>query len=250
MAIYLQGGKEPKINIITKSSAFDGDVNYNGAYGLFSQHKLGSNMHSSRYIAGASEFSSVISNNSVFDVQTYGGAHYTQAIDICSDHGNKHSRKLLLQDLDVKKAHQLIPKQSDQILTANSIWSYDSSKITPNIVHVDPYPYLHLIGPSMPLDEIGPFLLSSSLVKSKEYPSMTLIKPAEQNNDEAIERSLSPGQIRISNPPFGADYRISFHKERVLEGYVPEIARSVDILNQRIIEKQIEDFIATRYNKP
>ncbi|MFJ1270168.1 hypothetical protein ACD661_16560 [Legionella lytica] len=249
VVVYLQGGKESKINIITKSSASAGDVNYDGAYGLFSQQKYRSNMPS-RYIAGESEFSSVISNNSVFHVQTYGGAHYTQAIDICSDHDNKHSRKLLLQDLNVNKARQLIPKQSDQILTANSIWSCDSSKITPNIVHVDPYPYLHLMGPSIPLDEVGPFLLSSSLLKSKEYPSMILIKPTDQNNDEAIERPLSQGQITISNPPFGANYRISFHKERVLKGYVPDIASKVDKFNQIIIEKQIEDFIATRYNLP
>ena len=68
--------------------------------------------------------------------------YHQQAIDICLDHKNLHSKRLMLaqQNFSEIDTTHFIAEQVDQILTSNSINPQGKAKITPSILHIDPDP--------------------------------------------------------------------------------------------------------------
>lgn len=241
ISIYMQGGSKAKINIVTKGAASNIDVGYENTT-LFAQQIPGKKtLVVSHYIAGDKKGMGLISNNSVFEVETLGGARYTQTIDVCLDHRNEHSKRLMTGTLDSKKVNtdKFIPNQVDQVLSANSTDIKPSAKITSHVLHVDPRP-LQFVEKEEAynlfehLDKDAPSLLSEEDIAMPKYSSTMKVKKVA-------------GQLRVTNPPFGSDFRVNICKERILGSYNPQIAAKVQKANQMIMDERIEDHISARY---
>lgn len=97
VTLYMQGGSNAKVDTVSKAISSKIDVTYKNTSN-FSKQKIGhTTSHVSCYVAGATQNTTPIANNSVFEIETKGGARYTQAVDICFDHNNEHSKRLGLQ---------------------------------------------------------------------------------------------------------------------------------------------------------
>lgn len=229
ISLYVQGGEEPKIDVITKGLASRIDVTYPEAT-RFSQQRLSEPTEKvSAFIIDDEGIESTISSNSIIEITTNGGAKFLQAVDVCLDHANKHSKKLLDSqvNLDAINSSDFLCEQVDQIVTSSSIKLEDNSKISTSVLHVDPRPNLAFDEQSKdrPIDTSIP--LSSEAINSvKQYSETKIVS--------------KPGKITVTKPPFGPDYHIKIYQEQQVGRFNPEIDTCIKTINDGIIERQVK----------
>lgn len=242
VVLYVQGGKEPKIDAIVKSEASGIDISYPDSSN-FSQQTTSiwellweKPAHASSYVA--THQGSVTSSNSLFEIATKGGARFVQGIDICLDNINQHSKLLLDNQLTAHNlsVDHLIPTQVDHIVTSNSVSVKEESKLSASVLHVDPRPYLVFDkrNQTRPID--GELALSSSDITSIiHYPNMTV--------------KTTPGEITVTNPPFGSDYRCIVYQERKLEGFNPVLDSQIQTVNKQIMARKIDGLLESNLQR-
>jgi hypothetical protein len=212
LTLYVECNQEPIIRPITKASASKVDIHV-GEKTLFSQQESNDKQwtHASSF-SGATTGENV-SNDSVFEVCTAGGAHFTLAIDVCLDHFHHHSMLLLksrLKNLDSDNI--FLSAHADHVVTSNSISLIDQAQITPVTLHVDP-----------------------------NYSSASIELDNTELNSEALQAlgmselavTVAPGVLTVKNPQFGAACTVKVYKERSLGEYASTIQPLVDQTNLR-----------------
>ncbi|KTC78367.1 hypothetical protein [Legionella brunensis] len=237
VALYVQGGKQAKIDTISKGIASTIDITYKDASN-FSQQRTGRlTSHVSSFVAGGVDDDISVSNNSVLEIETKGGARYIQAVDICLDNFNRHSKRLLVGRLESadETSSSFLPEQTDQILTSNSIDPYEEAKISNSVLHVDPWlgTVFYNWNTSRPLDKTLK-LEEKHVASINKYPDMNI-------------RSVKGG-LAVDNPPFGSNYRLKIFKERQLGGYEPALASKVKVINEKIMSKRLDEMMTSRRN--
>ncbi len=229
LSLYVQGGKEPKIEVTSKGAPSCVDVSYVNTTNFTQQKTDLRTVGVSQFISNKDENIKTISGNSVFPIVTKGGAKYIQAVDICRDNANMHSLSLFSDSLAGRKADafSFIPDQVSQIVTSNSITFTPDSRLSETVVHVDPRSdyYLHPYN-SLKTEEFNSIDRENLLDKIKKYPDMEIIK--------------SESGFSISKPPFGSDYEVVIHQEKKLENYGSIIKEQVEQANEMIMKKKID----------
>ncbi|STX50423.1 Uncharacterised protein [Legionella busanensis] len=234
VVLYVQGGQPPKIDTIVKGFASKIDITYPNATN-FSQQKnidfdTAQRKSVSAYTGGENVSEGLISNNSILEIETRGGARFIQAIDICLDHAYLHSKKLLLAQLNrtIDYTHSM-PEQADHILTSNSIDPERAAKISPSIFHIDPDPTTFDKDNRERLINEDNFLKPATIEPISHYPKMQIL-----NKDNGIH---------VINPPFGSDYRVVAYQERKLGGFAKDLDNKIKALNKHIRAKQIYNLL-------
>ncbi len=220
MSVFIEGGNPPELHVFSKNTASKNDINYMGISSLFSQQQEEQVSFHADKISGKNGF--IVSTGSVFEVKTYGGARYTQAIDICLDHGLQHSKELLIRRI-MENADEVLPSQIEHCVSSNSIELYNDSIISDYCVHIDPSISMQSYGA-----QFGTTVLSSKMMKCilpKEYPQMKI-----------FEKKWG---YQVENPPFGSDCYIEVLKERPAAKYVPELQAAIEQHNQEVQAKQL-----------
>jgi hypothetical protein len=213
MSLYVECGDNPKITTFCKGRYSTVDQGYAGV-GFFRQQDQASDETVSPFIAGDKGF--VVSNNTVFPVTTAGGAEYVQTVDVCLDHNFQHSKKIMenAAAVDVSHDSSLIPAQVDQILTSNYIFINKEAKLVRSVVHVDPWLS------KKPAQEV---LLSESCLqnfKDAKYPEMSLSK--------------NGNYITVTNPPFGATFKVGALAPRKLAHFSGKLKEVIDRRNIKV----------------
>ncbi|WED44083.1 hypothetical protein [Legionella cardiaca] len=230
VSLYVQGGIPPKIDTISKGQASLIDVRYDNATNFSQQLEGHFTSNVSSYVAV--EGDAPINNNSLLEIETKGGARYIQTIDICLDHANLHSKRLMQARLQNPDEYSFTAEQVDQILSSNSIYAEDEAKVASSVLHVDPRPeFFDKDNATRPLDEIKLDAKNSS--KINRYPDM--------------EVSVVTGGLNVKNPPFGSDYRLRVYQERQLGSYHSSLKEQVKAMNQRVMERRLDSIMETRY---
>lgn len=230
VALYLQAGKYPKIDTVTKGVASDVDVMYANTENYAQQQVGEQTTVVSSFMGGTKKGVSVIANNSVIEIETAGGAQFTQFIDICLDHYNQHSRRLFAQNLNAIDTTRFIPEQVDHIVTANSINVFKTASMTPDVLHIDPRQD------------------HKKQSKDKNLMLKETVMLVDRTQYQQIEMRQYRGQLVVKKPPFGPDYYVQICKERSLEGFVPELLPEIEAVNEAIMQKRLDDMIAKNLN--
>lgn len=137
MALYIEGGNPPIIHSFVKNTAYSIDITY-GGYGLFSQQKRGIRV-SFHAESSISETGLSIPMAGIFEVTTQGGACYSQAIDLCSDHTSGHAKALMMRRLrNARNPFELLPEQIEHIISSNSVTRTDVNSISDCVIQADP----------------------------------------------------------------------------------------------------------------
>lgn len=231
MSIFIESGTHPTIHVFSKNTASKNDVNYDGVNSLFSQQ------HDEQVTFHADNISekngSIISTGSVFEVKTHGGACYTQAIDICLDHGLQHSKEQLIRRI-LENNDEILPSQIEHCVSSNSIELYNDSIISDYCVHIDPSTSMQIYGA-----QFGLKVLTAEAKKNiipDEYPQM-----------EIVEKKWGYTMV---NPPFGSDCCIEVFSERPAAKYIPELQATVEQHNQEVQAKQLatlkQEYLGTK----
>ncbi|KTD21395.1 Uncharacterised protein [Legionella londiniensis] len=220
VSLYVQGGQDSKIEVISKCTASSIDVVYNNT-STFSQRPSD---QVGRYVVDDNGSLVPVSNSSVFEIQTKGGAKYIQALDVCLDHANRHSKKQLQSQLtrDRVDVTYFIPEQVDHIVTSNSIRIENSSLISQFVLHVDPR-----------VETIMPAAIDCNLDKN-------LLSEMELSNYKNMKIMNQQYGLKVIAPPFGSNYSVKVHEERQLNKFVPFLASYIDRENYRIMEERLD----------
>ncbi len=216
MTLYIQCGSEPKIESIVKARADKVDLDFPNKRNYQQQAPTDiSNVRISAY--PCAEDGLTIPNNSVFNVTTAGGAQYTQAVDVCLDHGRMHSKRVLQQGKMHECTSEILPAQVDHVLTSNSIYVVEEAKISPSFVQIDPR--FTKRGP-VPLkgDKFSLKNVAASLLK--KYPLTKITRKWKH--------------IKVTKPPFGADFVCVPQEERRLKGFSADLQPLVQSHNKRV----------------
>ena len=205
MSIYVEGGEPPKMHSFSKNTASIVDVDYGNKSQLFTQQKIGST--TSKVDAITTDSGDNIYTGSVFEVQTVGGAVYTQTIDVCLDHVLGHSKDQINRRISSTVApDEIIPKQIEQCVTSAWVDLSVNSMIGDKVLHADPIRSMHynynatLGGKTLNED-------AKKRIVSSDFPQMSIM-----DNDSGY---------KVLNPPFGADYYIEVLAERPAGKYLP-----------------------------
>ncbi|CDZ79192.1 hypothetical protein BN59_03510 [Legionella massiliensis] len=237
VSIYLQGGENAKVDTVSKGTASAIDVDYQHTAKFSQQTEAEISSKVSSFVASPKATADVIPSNSILEIKTKGGAKYTQAIDVCYDHANHHSRRLLQSVFNAEvETTQFIPEQADHLVTANSVDIYESAKICPYALHVDPRPLLAHDPKNVGSRTDMQLRLSETVlagVKEEKYGSMKLTQV--------------PGRLLVKNPPFGASYTVKILQERKLGGYVDSLKPKVEAFNSKVMEKTVDSLVTTRF---
>lgn len=135
ITLFIQGGPIPVIHCFSKTTRAKKDIDYDMK--LFSQKSVPDDFHA-EFIGTKTGPS--ISNASIFQVETYGGARYIQAIDVCLDHEYAHSKNLLMRHILTAVTNNdepIVPNQIEQCVTSHSIEIFHGNVVTTQILHVD-----------------------------------------------------------------------------------------------------------------
>lgn len=229
VTLYVECGTKAKIHTIVKGLASTSDIEYPSTQN-FSQHDLSSltTYISSCVSGGKGNKRSSVSNHSLLTCKTAGGAKFLVAVDVCVDHLNCHSKKLLLSQLESKSITntEILPKQVDQIVVSNSVDIHKKAKITPLILHVDPR-----------LKQARNHNIANKFLDNTLKINPNLLFKRLKNNYTELKCSQIIGGIKITKPPFGSDFFITVYKERQLGTYVPNIAEQVNNYNDKVIKQ-------------
>lgn len=224
ITLYVECGKDPKVHATCKTHASDTDVTYSNT-NLFSQNKnysKGIKNESVQVIAGRDE--SVV-NNPVFLVETTGGAQYLQAIDVCFEHSLQNSKRTV--NAMVSRTNlTLLPTQADQILTSNSIYQAEDSKIVKDISHIDAIETKYKIPHTQ-----------NDLVNHDDLEKANNIMITETNNG-----------FRVIDPPFGHSYCVTVADERKLGSVIEPFKKQIDQHNMMFINKMADQYCHDKKN--
>ncbi len=226
MSFFIEGGENPILHVFSKNTASDSDIDYNERQRLFSQRnqKLDALAENTDFHAEiiASQTDSAISNNSVFDVRTAGGACYTQAIDVCLDHEREHVKKLIIKRIQ-DNSDEFLPNQIEQCISSNTTYLYSESLISDRFLHVDPLISMSSYG----LDN-GIKILENAAVGricQPQYPAMKIVEYAEG--------------YKMLSPPFGDNCYIEVFKEKPAGTYKSDFQTAIDEHNSKALVQQL-----------
>ncbi|MDR3502121.1 MAG: hypothetical protein P4L79_06010 [Legionella sp.] len=220
MSVFIESGTPLSVHVFSKNTASKNDVNYDGVDSLFSQQQDEQVTFHADNISGESGF--IISTGSVFEVKTQGGACYTQAIDICLDHGLQHSKEQLIRRI-LENDDEILPNQIEHCISSNSIELYNDSIISDYCVHIDPSTSMQAYGAPL-----GSKMLTNEAIKR--------IIPNEYPQTKIVEKKWG---YQVVNPPFGSDCYIEVLNERPAAKYIPELQSAVEQHNQEVQAKQL-----------
>ena len=221
--LFVEGGQPPVFHAIAKNRTSISDVNYRMSIGLFSQHYQGHkfNEHAAQIAGDNGDGTSAISTGSVFELSTKGGACFTQAIDICIDHGYGHSRALMTKRItDALHSDEILPDQIEHCITSFGTEIISENTIANRVLHVDPG-YTH----DVPLCD-----------KRLSGETLSSIVPAGFNHTKI---SINKEGYLIADPIFGpTDCVIQVYAERPASRYKPELQESILAHNQRALKNK------------
>lgn len=222
--LFVEGGQPPILHSFCKNTSSLADVNYENAYQLFSQQNVAAEPSiASEYVAGEQ----LVSTESVFEVTTLGGACYTQMIDICQDHINAHSKRIMERRIQENgNPDELLPEQIEHIVTSSTTGPNFANSLSSGIVHADSNPHDYMLKGYRTL---GATTLDEATLKriiDPDYPNMSII-----THDQRYE---------IQNPPFGPPYTIDILKDRPAFKYEDEFQALIRVHNQRVIKRKAE----------
>lgn len=240
--LYIQCGKEPKIHVICKARESWPSLGYINTKPFYQQTDFDGSMdfipdNISPFIANNEKL--IISNNSVFIVETAGEAQYLQAIDICYDNCKRHSENLLKKftDFNPNNDFTIMPHQVDHIVTSNyldvtSNYFNSSRKITSNLLtHVD----------------------AEYSINSIEYDLNNKVTLSNINNMNSLcyEKYYIGEKLngfRMINPPFGSSPVIIATAERKLGNYLEEYKNKISKRNEAVIKHLHELYSSKNIN--
>jgi hypothetical protein len=231
MSVFIEGDNPPAIHVFSKNTASKNDINYDRSDSLFSQQQDEQVTFHADNISEASGF--IISTGSVFEVKTQGGACYTQAIDICLDHGLQHSKEQLIRRIR-ENDDEILPNQIEHCISSNSIELYNDSIISDYCVHIDPSTSMQAYGA-----QLGSKMLTNE--------SRKRIIPNEYPQTKIVEKKWG---YQMVNPPFGSDCYIEIFSERPAAKYIPELQPAIEQHNQEVQTKQLaalkQEYLGTK----
>ncbi len=223
MFVFVEGGKPPIFHVVAKNRASISDITYRQSIRPFSQHDQGHefNEHASQIAGDIGESISVISTGSVFELTTKGGACFTQAIDVCIDHGYGHSKALMTKRItDTLHADEILPNQIEQCITSFGTSIVSENTITDSVLHVDPHS-TH----NVPLCS-----------KRLSDDTLSSVIPAGFCQTEI---GINEQGYLIINPIFGlTDCVVKVYEERLASRYKPELQESIHAHNQKALKNQ------------
>lgn len=234
MALYIEGGDPPTLHTFAKNTAYSIDITYSRE--PFSQQKRGHQV-SFHAETSAAESGHTISMAGLFECETRGGAKFTQAIDICSDHTGAHARSLAFKRLANSKEENLMPQQVEHIITSNSVTEKSNTSVSDCVIQADP-----LVRVSEKRDiPAGQFTIGSedvaALMPTEDAYGALRIEPKEDGFD-------------IRNPIFGSDCHVEVLVERPAAHYVPMLQADLEAHNQRHINEKIGTHLDQDDRKP
>lgn len=227
IAVYLQGGEEAKVHIITKAFSHSSDVGY-GKCATFSQRDLGDFMafESSEYTAGDKLSGlSTICNDGLLTVNTAGGKKFLLALEICYDHYVRHTRRLLINQFDTS---QDFPVLADHIITSNTTDLNNEAMISIVALHADP-------------STVDFANISRHMNAEKLLDKNNALTVAELNQAFAgMQFTGSEGNLLIKTPPFAGELHLLIYNERQLRGYNQLISSRFFTAHQGCINDKID----------
>lgn len=225
LSVFVEGGNPPTLHVFAKNTASISDVDYRRSYIPFSQDSKGENFsqHASQIVTGKDELTSSVSTGSVFDITTQGGACFTQAIDVCIDHGYGHSKTLITRRIAKETpSNEILPDQVEQCVTSCGTDILSENTIASKVLQADPF-----IPVQAPIEEqrLSAEALERALVSEFD------------NEMQVVPNSTG---YRIDNPVFGpCDYFVEVFKERPAARYKPELQASISEHNQEVHKRQL-----------
>lgn len=240
LSLYVQCGKNAKVDPVNKARAFEtkkntdsNDPGYPDHGENFSQQALDDHVIcSSPFVCSdidiQTEKSICISSNSILFIETFGGAKCVLAIDICLDHVRAHSKNLLEKFLLTKpsKNPMLIPSNIEHIVTSNHTTIHEKSKISKFILHVDPRHKERNLRTNY--DLVTQFDLEE-IFESDKY-------------DEMSAGRCMTG-FAVNNPPFGKDYHFQVMRERKMDVFTGRMNNHIYDRNERVMENRVNAYI-------
>jgi hypothetical protein len=227
ICLYVQFGKEIKINVMTKSLISRIDFVYPGVSNFTHQGR------ESGVIFTAYKNSSVspVSSESIFTVCTKGGARYNQIVEICSEHDMRRG----ITTLNNSFASTVRPKQYDHIITSNSVLPLKCKITTPSAIQIDPIfsridnieDKIFLLTRESPQACINPdeifhpnvSVISSDVIKTEDLDFYYL----SDYPSTKVEKIENPYRFIVHSPPVGSNYFISPQEPRKLEELYPDL---------------------------
>jgi len=231
MVVYVECGPQAKLHTFCKANPHYLDVKYENTKLFCTQEDKG---YPNNYIASKHGF--IISNDSVFTIKTEGNAQYKQAVDICFDHYQKHSIQLFenLKNNALLNNFYIIPKQVNQVITANSIRTIEqASLLTPfcDAVHIDP------LAPT-------PNRMENDSIDELELKKLSCIQK------QGVQIKSNKDGLIIITPPFAGPYQVVATEEKKLCTYAHSLKKSVekynDIIKKRIVASMLNQQHVTK----
>lgn len=229
MSLYVQCGKEPKIETVCKTLTTNVDVTYKATTNFTQQD--GTAGVPKHFIA--TEQGKTISGNTVFPVKTAGGAEYMQAVDVCVAHTAAQSKKFVEQ-LFASDEAKLIPNQVDHIVTSNSVELRQNAAISPYIVQIDPREK-HFTTPMINDGRVTNADLRKG--KKNKYVAMSMDR-------------MWGGEIVVRNPPHGSDYEVVVSEERRCCHYSKDLQKAIKDKNNQAKRTIVESQLKQVYHDP
>ncbi|MCP0914425.1 MULTISPECIES: hypothetical protein [Legionella] len=223
MCLYVEGGCPSIIHAFCKSTPSDIDVTYNKREPLFSQQRDNPDFHA-HHITTKEGYT--VTTGSVFEVTTKGGACFTQAIDICLDHELEHSKSFLEERINTEMMpNEILPKQIEYCVTANSIDLQYEYILASYVLHVDPLISMH--------HSYHAKLGKGVLAETVRYQLI----PEDFNHMEIRKHKLG---YLIVEPPFGSDCIVEVLAERPAARYISTVEECIDLHNKKVLNRQMD----------
>lgn len=223
MSLFIEGGHPPKVHSFAKTAASTVDVKYDTHGPLFSHRQGAMDSAHAEFVQSVSGES--ICSGSIFEIETAGGARYTQAIDICLDHLQEHTKKQFIRQIrDEGSCTEYIPSQVEHCISSNWVQTDQRHLIANTVIQADPVV-------SMLDDYQAP---PGSLVISSGKLNELIHTPYSEMSITAEE-----GRYKVSKPPFGSDFSVEVLAERAAADFVPEIKAAVEVHNRATIDRTI-----------
>lgn len=230
MSLFVEGGQPPTIHSFAKNQASHADVDYGNKLRLFSQQCDPSKKNKTRD-AIISDPGEVVYTGSAVEIETVGGARYTQTIDVCVDHSFGHSKdQIERRILGNARENEIIPIQVEQCITSNIIEIFESHVIADRVLHAD--------------SKIS--MLDTPMPGKYDYQ---VVQGQRSLSHEAIERVTPLGYstvisdstlgYSIYKPPFGSDCAVELIAERPAGHYLPALQEAVKTHNKGVIANQL-----------
>lgn len=238
LALYVQCGKEPKIETISKGMPSIFDLHYSDTkhHRQFNYKKH--NFPLKEYIASGD--GNIIPSNCLLHVKTAGGAEYMQAVEICVVHAYAPAKNSLMSLIcsDIQDNPTIYPMQADHVLSSASFVLQSDCIITEGVVQIDTQMNK---ATHMQNDKIFEFYKN----KTKTDEQIIDLQGFKRDNYPAMTVTAFENKgISIDIPPFGSGCQIIVAEEQKLQGYKPEIQSLIENRNKfvkdYILEQRIE----------